>query len=45
LGKINAHRILTGTPEVKRPLGRPKSRWVDSIKKDLRERMGWDGME
>jgi hypothetical protein len=27
----------------KRPLGRPRRRWVDNIKIDLRER-GWDGM-
>jgi hypothetical protein len=28
---------------LKRPLGRPKRWWVDSIKMDLRE-IGWDGM-
>jgi hypothetical protein len=27
----------------KRPLGRPRRRWVDNIKIDLRE-IGWDGM-
>jgi hypothetical protein len=27
-----------------RPLGRPRHRWVDSIKMDLRE-IGWDGMD
>jgi hypothetical protein len=32
-----------GKPEGKRPLGRPRRRWVDSIKIDLRE-MRWDGM-
>jgi hypothetical protein len=42
-GKRNAHRILVGTPEGKRPLGRTRRRWVDSIKIDLRE-IGWDGM-
>jgi hypothetical protein len=31
-----------GKPEGKRPLGRLKLRWVDSIKKDLRE-IGWGG--
>jgi hypothetical protein len=41
---INTHRILLGKPEGKRPLGRPKSRWVDNIKMDLRE-IGWDGMD
>jgi hypothetical protein len=36
----NAYRILVGYPEVKRPLGRPRYRWVDNIKMDLRE-VGW----
>jgi hypothetical protein len=35
--KKNACRILVGKPEVKRPLGRPRHRWVDNIKMDLRE--------
>jgi hypothetical protein len=30
-------------PEGKRPLGRPRLRWVDNIKMDLRE-IGWDGV-
>jgi hypothetical protein len=30
-------------PEVKRPLGRLKLKWVDDIKMDLRE-LGWRGM-
>jgi hypothetical protein len=42
--KRNAYRILVGQPEGKRPLGRPKRRWVDNIKMDLRE-IGWDGMD
>jgi hypothetical protein len=33
-----------GKPEGKRPLGRPRRRWVDNIKIDLRE-TGWDGMD
>jgi hypothetical protein len=33
----NAYRMLVGKPEEKRPLGRPRRRWVDSIKIDLRE--------
>jgi hypothetical protein len=41
--KMNACRILVGKPEEKRPLGRPRRRWVDNIKMDLRE-MGWDGV-
>jgi hypothetical protein len=40
----NAYRILVGEPEEKRPLGRAKSRWVDSIKMDLRD-IGWDGVD
>jgi len=31
------HRVLVGKPEGKRPLGRPRCRWVDNIKMDLRE--------
>jgi hypothetical protein len=31
-----------GNPEGKRPLGRPRRRWVDNIKMDLRV-IGWDG--
>jgi hypothetical protein len=40
--KRNAYRILVGKPEGKRPLGRPRRRWVDNIKIDLGE-IGWDG--
>jgi hypothetical protein len=43
LPKKNAYRILVGMPESKRPLGRPRRRWVDNIKMDLRE-IGWDSM-
>jgi hypothetical protein len=35
--KRNAYKILVGKPEGKRPLGRPRCRWVDNIKMDLRE--------
>jgi hypothetical protein len=31
------HRFLVGRPEWKRPLGRPRRRWEDNIKTDLRE--------
>jgi hypothetical protein len=34
--KRNAYRILVGKPERKRLLGRPRRRWVDNIKMDLR---------
>jgi hypothetical protein len=40
----NAYRILVGKPEGKRPLGRPRRRWVDNIKMDLGE-MGWYGLD
>jgi hypothetical protein len=33
----NAYRIMVGKPEGKRPVGRPRRRWVDNIKIDLRE--------
>jgi hypothetical protein len=39
--KKNAYSILGGMPEGKRPLGRPRRRWVDNIKIDFRE-IGWD---
>jgi hypothetical protein len=32
-----AYRVLVGKPEGKRPLGRPRCRWEDNIKTDLRE--------
>jgi hypothetical protein len=35
--KRNVCRILVGKPEGKRPLGRPRRRWEDNIKMDLRE--------
>jgi hypothetical protein len=40
--KRNAYRILVGKPEGRRPLGRPRSKWVDNIKIDLRE-IEWAG--
>jgi hypothetical protein len=33
-----------GKPEGKRPLKRPRWRWADNIKMDLRE-IGWDGVD
>jgi hypothetical protein len=42
--KRNAYWILVGTQEGKRPLGRPRRRWVDNIKMDLRE-IGWEGVD
>jgi hypothetical protein len=43
LDEMSACRILVGTPEGKRPVGRPRRRRVDNIKLDLRE-IGWAGM-
>jgi hypothetical protein len=42
--KRNAYWVLVGKPEGKRPLRRPRRRWVDNIKMDLRE-TGWDGLD
>jgi hypothetical protein len=39
----NEYMILEGKPGGKRPLGRPRRRWVDTIKMDLTE-IGWGGM-
>jgi hypothetical protein len=35
--KRTAYRTFAGKPEEKKPLGRPKRRWVDNIKMDFRE--------
>jgi hypothetical protein len=42
--KMNSYRILVQRLEGKRPLERPRCRWVDNIKMDIRE-IGWDGMD
>jgi hypothetical protein len=42
--KRNGYRILVGKPEGKRPLGRPRRRWEDNIKMDVRE-IGWGGVD
>jgi hypothetical protein len=36
-----ASRVLVGKPEGRRPLGRPRRRWEDNIKMDIRE-VGWE---
>jgi len=42
------YRVLVGKPERKRPLGRPRRRWVDNIRTDLQEvgcvYMDWIGL-
>jgi hypothetical protein len=40
----NVHRVLMGKPERKRPLGRPRHRWEDGIRMDLRE-IGWGSVD
>jgi hypothetical protein len=40
----NAYRLLVRKREGKRPLGRPRRRWVDNIKMDLLE-IGWGGVD
>jgi hypothetical protein len=35
--KRNAYRLLVGRPEGRRPLGRPRRRWLDNIRMDLVE--------
>jgi hypothetical protein len=40
----NAHNILVGKPERKRPLGRPRHKWEDNIRIDLRE-IGWEDVD
>jgi hypothetical protein len=42
--KRTAYRLLVGKPEERRPLGRPRRRWVDNIRIDLVE-VGWGGMD
>jgi hypothetical protein len=42
--KRNAYKILVGKPEGKSPLGRPRHRWEDNIRLDLRE-VGWGGVD
>jgi hypothetical protein len=43
-GNRNAYRILVGKPEGKRPLERPRRRWVHNIRMGLRD-IGWGGMD
>jgi hypothetical protein len=43
-GRRGAYRVLVRKPEGRRSLGRPKRRWEDNIKMDLRE-VGWGGMD
>jgi hypothetical protein len=38
------YKVLVGKPEGNRPLGRPRQRWEDGIRMDLRE-IGWGSVE
>jgi len=40
----NVYKILFGNPEGKRLLGRPRSRWEDNVRMDVRE-VGWEGVD
>jgi hypothetical protein len=46
--KRNVYRLLVGKPAGKKPLGRPRHRWIDNIKMDLLETelsvMDWIGL-
>jgi hypothetical protein len=46
--KRTAYRLLVGKPEGRRPLGRPRRRWVDNVTIDLEEielgDVGWIGL-
>jgi hypothetical protein len=42
--KWKAHRLLSGNPEGKRPLGRPSRRWADNIRMDL-GKVGWGDVD
>jgi hypothetical protein len=39
------YRLLAGKPEGKRPLKIPRHRWVNNIKMDWRDGMGWCGLD
>jgi hypothetical protein len=42
--KMNAYNIMVGKQERKRPLGRPRRKWVDNVKMDLKE-IRWGAMD
>jgi hypothetical protein len=42
--KMYAYRTLVGKPAGKIPLGRPRRRWADNIRMNLRK-IEWDGMD
>jgi hypothetical protein len=38
------YKVLVGKPEGRRPLGRPRRRWEDGVRMDLRE-IGLEGVD
>jgi len=46
--EMGVYRVLVGKPEGKRPLGRPRRRWVDNVRMDLQKvecvYMDWIGL-
>jgi hypothetical protein len=42
--KRNRYRLLVGKPEVRRPLGGPRRRWLDNIRMNLVE-VGWSDVD
>jgi hypothetical protein len=45
VGKIiNLYNTLVGKPKRKRPLGRPRRRWEDNVRMDIRE-TGWESVD
>jgi hypothetical protein len=46
MGKERMYKVLVGKPEGKRPLGRPRRRWEDGVRMDLRLAWGlWIGFD
>jgi hypothetical protein len=43
-GKRNVYRLLVGKPEGRRPMGRPRRRWVDNVRMELVE-VGWGDVD
>jgi hypothetical protein len=42
--ETKVYRVLVAKPEGKRPLGRPRRRWEDGFRMDLKD-IGWEGVE
>jgi hypothetical protein len=43
--KRNVYRLLVGKPEGRRPLRRPRRRWLDNIRMGLAENFGFEPMK